>query len=111
MQQTAPSSCSAPTAAASFRQASTRQNSSNNCPKNIPAASGPTKSKPSPRWRDGNSASAPQPRRLVAGAFDIFGVAAAELVDAFGCQLEHAVGERGQEVAVMRDEQHGALEF
>ena len=50
-----------------------------------------------------------QPRRLVAGARDVFGVAAAVLVDALGRQLQHAVGQRGEEVPVVRDEQHGAF--
>jgi tripartite-type tricarboxylate transporter receptor subunit TctC len=48
-------------------------------------------------------------RRLLAGARDVFGVAAAVLVDAVGRQLQHAVGQRGQEVPVVRDEQHRAL--
>ena len=52
---------------------------------------------------------APQPRRLVAGARDVFGIAAAIVVDAVGRQFQHAVGQRGQEVPVVRDEQHGAL--
>ena len=57
------------------------------------------------------SRSAPQARRFLAGARDIFGVAAAILVDALGRQLQHAVGERGEKMPVVRDEQHGALEF
>ena len=52
-----------------------------------------------------------QARRLLARLCHVFSVATAELVNAIGCQFQHAVRERGQEVAVMRHEQHGALEF
>ena len=43
-------------------------------------------------------------RRLVAGARDVFRVAAAVLVDAVGRQLQHAVRQRGQEVPVVFDD-------
>ena len=46
----------------------------------------------------------PQTRRLVAGARDVFRVAAAVLVDAVGRQLQHAVRQRGQEVPVVFDD-------
>jgi hypothetical protein len=46
---------------------------------------------------------------LVAAARDIFGVAAAIDVNTLGRQLEHAVGQRRQEMPVVRNEQHGAL--
>src|SRR6185437_11274186 len=50
--------------------------------------------------------SAPQARSLMAGARDIFGIAAAIAMDAVGRQLQHAIGERSQEMAVVRHEQH-----
>src|ERR1700687_6147930 len=46
---------------------------------------------------------------LLAGARHIFGITAAVLVNALGRQFQHAVGQCGQEMPVMRDEQHGAL--
>jgi hypothetical protein len=49
-----------------------------------------------------------QPRRFLARAGDVFRIAAAVLVDALGGQLQHAVGQAGQEVAVMGDEERGA---
>src|SRR5262249_31707100 len=52
-----------------------------------------------------------QPRRLMSGAGHIFRIAATILMDALGRQLQHAVGERGEEAAIMRDEQHRALEL
>src|ERR1700761_9506145 len=48
--------------------------------------------------------------RFVAGAGHIFGVTAAILMNAVGSEFEHPVRQRGQEVAVMRNEQHGAFE-
>lgn len=45
-------------------------------------------------------------RRLPAGACDIFGVTAAILVNALGREFQHAVGQRCEEVTVVRDEQH-----
>jgi hypothetical protein len=42
--------------------------------------------------------------RFLPGAGDIFGVAAAILMDALRRQFQQPVGECGQEVAVMRDE-------
>ena len=50
-------------------------------------------------------------RRLLARPGHIFRVATAELMNAVGRQFQYPVRERGQEVAVMRNEQHGALEF
>ena len=46
---------------------------------------------------------------LVAGARDVFGVAAAIDVNALGRQFQHPIGQGCQEVPVVRDEQHGAL--
>ena len=40
----------------------------------------------------------------MAGARHVFGVAAAIGVDAFGRQFQHAVRERGEEMAVVRDD-------
>ncbi|MBU1306048.1 MAG: ATP-binding cassette domain-containing protein, partial [Alphaproteobacteria bacterium] len=48
-------------------------------------------------------------RRFLAGAGDVFGVAAAILMHALGRQLQHAVAERGEEMPVVADEQHGAF--
>jgi hypothetical protein len=48
---------------------------------------------------------------LLARARHIVRVAAAELMHALGRQFQHPVRERGQEVAVVRNEQHGALEL
>ena len=47
----------------------------------------------------------------MAGAGDIFGIAAAILVDALRRQLQHAVGKLGEEMAIVRDEEHGAFEI
>jgi hypothetical protein len=57
------------------------------------------------------TASTPQSRRFLPGARDILAIAAAKLVDAFGRQLEQTIGERGQKMPVMGDEQHRALEL
>src|SRR5882757_931238 len=108
--RTARSLSSAPTTAANFRRGSTRRSCSTDCPRTIPAASGPTRSRQSrdlPASTD--DASAPQARRLLSGAGDIFGVAAAKLMRAFRRQFQYAVGQRRQKMPVMRDEQHGAL--
>ena len=73
--------------------------------RNSRIASAPSRSAPGAR----PVGSAAQAGRLVAGARHVFRVAAAVLVDALGRQLQHPVGQRGQEVPVVRDEQHGAL--
>lgn len=54
--------------------------------------------------------SAPQTRRFLACALDVLCVAAAIELRAIGRQLQHAVGERRQEMTVMADEEHGAFE-
>jgi hypothetical protein len=51
------------------------------------------------RWRVFSST--PQAGSLAAGARDVFGVAAAVLVDPLGRQFQHAIGERGEEVPVV----------
>src|SRR4051812_49630096 len=53
--------------------------------------------------------SAMQAWRLVTGARHVFRIAAAVLVDALRRQLQHPIGQRGKEMAIMRDEQHGAF--
>ena len=47
--------------------------------------------------------------RFVAGARDVFRVAAVIAMNALGRQLQHAVGQRGEEAPVVRNEQHRAL--
>src|SRR3546814_3779064 len=48
-------------------------------------------------------------RRFLAGTLDIFRITAAILVDAVRRQFQHAIGQRRQEMPVMRDEKHRAL--
>src|SRR4029077_9883437 len=55
--------------------------------------------------------SAPQAGRLLGRGRHVLGVAAAVLMDALGGELQHPIGQRGEEVPVVRDEQHGALEL
>src|SRR5882757_1289862 len=77
------------------------------------ARNSPTLQKTATSWRLSERIpfSAAQARSLVAGARHVFGVTAAVFVNTLRRQFEHAIGQRGQEVPVMRDEQHGALEF
>src|SRR5436190_732882 len=53
--------------------------------------------------------SAAQAGSLVAGACHILGVAATVLANAFGREFQHPVGQCGEEMPVVGDEQHGAL--
>lgn len=77
--------------------------------RSVPMHDDPMRPTSRPLRRPPGLALAPQPRRLMPAAGDIFGVAAVILVDALRRQFQHPVRQRGQEVAVMRDEQHRAL--
>src|SRR5690606_35810363 len=51
----------------------------------------------------------PNPRRFAARFPDVFGVAAAVLVDAVGADFDDAVGQGAEEVPVVGDEEQGAV--
>ena len=56
------------------------------------------------------------PRRLVAGALDVFDVRAeigvrGGIGAAFAAQFEHAVAQPAEEIAIVRDEEHRPIEI